>query len=157
MRACSTGSFFIAFAWLRPCQCLSKSRRLHSDLLVVLVVSCQSSLASGILRVCQSGGSSAFSLYSSLVRRYAFSLLVCIESISDLDVYCLPVLPRYQWLHGDRVGVSLAMSIGGMFDMDKIVAELLLYWYVGVCKPLDAALSAKWFPHISLVHSASSD
>jgi len=70
--ACSTGSSLISFAWLRPCQYLSKSRQLQSDLLVVLVVSCHNSLASGILRVCQSGESSAFPLYSSLVSRYAF-------------------------------------------------------------------------------------
>jgi len=130
---------------------------LQSDLLVVLVVNCHSSLANGMLRFCQSGGSSAFALYSSLVIKYALSLLMCMESISDLEVYCLPVFPKYQWLDGDSVVDSLAMSIGGMFDMCRIVAELLLYWYEGVCKALDAVLSAKWLPHISLVHSASSD
>jgi len=43
--------------------------------------------------------------------------LMCMESISDLEVYCLPVFPKYQWLDGDSVVDSLDMSIGGMFDM----------------------------------------
>ena len=40
--------------------------------------------------------------------------------------------------------------------MFRIVAELLLYWYRGGCRELDAVLSAKWLPHISLVQSSSS-
>jgi len=155
--ACSAGSSLIALAWFRPCQCLSKSRRLQSNLLVVFVVSCHSSLANGMLRACLIGGSSAFSLYSSRVSRHALSLLRCMESINDLDVYCLPVLPKYRWLCGDSKEVSVDVSICKILTMFKIVAELLLYYYVGTWSELEAVLSSRWFPHIFLVQRASWD
>jgi len=63
IRACNAGSSLIASAWFRPCQCLSKRRRLQSERLVVLEVSYHSSLASGMLKACQSGGSSTFPIY----------------------------------------------------------------------------------------------
>ena len=104
MRAWRAGSS-IALVWLRPCQCLSKSSRLHSDRLVELVVNCQSVLARGILSVCQRGGSLAFCLNRSLVCKYVMSLLWCTESMRERDVYCPPILPKYQKLGGDIVKV----------------------------------------------------
>jgi len=81
-----------------------------------------------MLRFCHCRGSSALTLYSSRVSKYALNLLRCMESVRDLDMYCLPVFPRYQWLHGDSAGVSIVVSIGGRFTMLRIIADL---FYIG--------------------------
>ena len=70
---------------------------------------------------------------------------------------CPSAFPKYQKSEGQSRGASELAFCMGNGESSKIMEESLLYWYTVLSMILpEAARSARWLPHISLVHSVSS-